>query len=316
MPLPSQFISVDWGTSNFRLRVVQTDSLQILFENKDGYGVQDLHQHFLVQNSLDQLSFFQAYLQQKIQQIPAHFQPLPIVLTGMASSSIGLEELPYSGFPFDYTGDELICKTFSMPLGSRAILISGVSNTISMMRGEETQALGLAAHLRADLRATLILPGTHSKHLQFHNGQYTSVRTFMTGELFQVLSQRSILQQSVEKTAWNSESKASFLQGLGLGFQTGCTPNLFLIRAKDILEGANKGANFYLLSGLLIGEEISHLPTEPGQLFLAAAEPMYHLYKLALSTLLPHHQATFFDENQLTQALLAGQRKILERHAS
>ena len=47
-------------------------------------------------------------------------------------------------------------------------------------------------------RSLLILPGTQSKHIQIENQSVIDFRTFMTGELFEVLGRHSILRASVD----------------------------------------------------------------------------------------------------------------------
>lgn len=316
MSLPVHFISIDWGTSNFRLRVVQTDTLQVLLEYCTDQGVKTLHHQFSIQNRLRQSAFFKTFLQQQIQDIPLAYQDAPVVVSGMASSSLGIKQLPYSSFPFDHSAQQLHAETFSLPNGKYGILTAGVKGESGMMRGEEIQALGLSPLLPHDGMGTLLLPGTHSKHLQFNNGEFLSLQTFMTGERFNLLCTASILQQSVQKGQWQAGTESAFLEGVKLGYQGLCTPNLFGVRARDLLGQVSKTDNYYVLSGLLIGEELSHLPGRTGHICLAASNPLFDLYKIALLFALSDRPLMFFDETQLNTAFLEGQRKMLEIYAN
>ena len=60
-----------------------------------------------------------------------------------------------------------------------------------VMRGEETQILGLLG--AADADRLFVMPGTHSKWVRVTNGVIISFATYMTGELFAVLRGHSIL---------------------------------------------------------------------------------------------------------------------------
>ena len=117
----------------------------------------------------------------------------------MASSSIGLYELDYADLPFNVNGDNLIVKRLILKNKSELLLISGVKNNDGMMRGEETQAIGFEDYLKPFNESILILPGTHSKHLEYKNGNFIDLKSFMTGELFEILSLKSILSNSVTK---------------------------------------------------------------------------------------------------------------------
>src|SRR3546814_14199624 len=84
----------------------------------------------------------------------------------MASSSLGIEELPYATLPFSLSGNGAVTRKFeaSADFPHEILLISGLRSEQDVMRGEETQLLGLAAQgmLPAD-NAICLFPGTHSK---------------------------------------------------------------------------------------------------------------------------------------------------------
>src|SRR5206468_10724151 len=71
---------------------------------------------------------------------------LPLVISGMASSSVGWRDLPYAKTPFPLDGSGVWSQelNWSKPewLGP-TYLISGVATAYDMMRGEETEIIGL-----------------------------------------------------------------------------------------------------------------------------------------------------------------------------
>lgn len=96
-------------------------------------------------------------------------------------------------------------------MGAKATIIPGVSssNTLGskdVMRGEEVQLFGLAKMID-QTNATALFPGTHSKHIKFSNNQLHKFSTYMTGELFSILSTQSILGRDLPK---QSQSELAF----------------------------------------------------------------------------------------------------------
>lgn len=69
------------------------------------------------------------------------------------------------------------------------------------MRGEETQLIGCIQDDDQTISDRMfILPGTHSKHILVRNQQITAFKTYMTGEISDLLSNKSILKNSL--AAW------------------------------------------------------------------------------------------------------------------
>jgi 2-dehydro-3-deoxygalactonokinase len=104
MNLPEFFISCDWGTTNFRLRVVNTDSLRVIAEHTTVLGIRELNERFLKSAESDRLPFFAAYLKTQLLALPAAHRTHPIVVSGMASANIGMQDLPYGELPIDAEG--------------------------------------------------------------------------------------------------------------------------------------------------------------------------------------------------------------------
>jgi 2-dehydro-3-deoxygalactonokinase len=108
-----------------------------------------------------------------------------------------------------------------------------------VMRGEETQIAGALA-LRPDLAAgaRLVLPGTHSKWARVADGRIETFVTFMTGELFALLRDDSILGRAAEPAA-GAGGEAAFQRGVNAArAPEGVAPLLFSTRAL-LLTGAS-----------------------------------------------------------------------------
>ncbi|MDO6810734.1 2-dehydro-3-deoxygalactonokinase [Zobellia galactanivorans] len=316
MKIPNTFISCDWGTSNFRLRLINTETLDVLSEHTTDMGIKKCFLQFKSQSELGQDQFFAAYLKEqlKILNIPEDDDSL-IVASGMLSSSIGMKELNYATIPFSFDGMDLRSELIAFDSMPDVLLVSGVCSEADVMRGEEIQAVGLAEELTVHKSGTLLLPGTHSKHIRFEKGNFKGFTTFMTGELFEIISKHSILSASLEPAQWSPAYQHSFLSGVEKGLANQCMPSLFSIRANTLLNDSPGHDNYFYLSGLLIGAEITNLQRRDETVFLAASGIYNTLYKLALASFLPTEKIICFEERILEKALLKGQKKILETYA-
>lgn len=316
MGLPEKFISCDWGTSNFRLRLVQTDSLAVLSEHSTDMGIKKRYLAFKAQDDRSQEQFFTDYLVQQLGNLElGEEKNLVVIASGMLSSSIGMRELPYSPLPLAFKGNDLISKHIKLDNSLDVILVSGAKTNVDVMRGEETQAIGMSGHLPQRGKGLLILPGTHSKHLFFEDESFHSFITFMTGELFEVIGQHSVLAASLEAVKWDASHKNVFLDGLQKGIDNKQMASFFSIRANTLLHNIPASQNYYFLSGLLIGGELAYLKERDETVYLAATGITNSLYQLALEAVLPVERIRIFNTEVLEKALLLGQRKILATYA-
>jgi len=285
------FLSCDWGTSSFRLKLVNWKAKRILAVVENSQGIKKAFLAWEGSESEDRIVFYQNTLKEAITQLVAQtdieIKYLPIILSGMASSSIGIQELPYANLPILLDVKNLVINHIASTedFTHDIYLASGLQKEGDVMRGEEMQAIGWAQNNDLlTLKCTLIFPGTHSKHLYLVDGKLVDFKTYMTGELFELFSKHSILKNSIaSKTKWSSEAKKTFANGV-LDSQKGNLSNLlFTIRAKDLQGSINKVEANYYLSGLLIGNELKKLKTN--QLILLGDSKFESLYKLALETL-------------------------------
>jgi len=295
---------------------VETNTLNVLIEHKTNQGIKVLYNEFLNQKALNKEAFFADYLTIQIQNLPVEHQQHLLVISGMASANIGLHEMDYADMPIKKGGKSLHWKHLSLPNGLQVLLISGVKSHTGMMRGEEIQAVGLAELLTPYRTGVLLLPGTHSKHLYYKNSAFVDLKNYMTGELFELLAKKSILANSIIESKWSDEVELSYQAGIRLGLEGKVSESLFTIRVNDVLFDAKKENNYYFLSGLLIGDELSALKKYRGNVFLAASEAILTLYYKALTLVVKPEQIVLFDSKTNDNALLVGQKKILVQYVS
>ncbi len=176
----------------------------------------------------------------------------PTLVCGMAGARQGWVEVPYCPCP---AGIADIAARLVRPDPARPVAIApGVAFSpggvlTDVMRGEETQALGLAAD------GLVVAPGTHSKWITLDAGRILAVQTCMTGELFAALRKATMLGVGMGAPGRDADA---FRRGVGRGLEDrNLAAALFSVRVESLagrLESA--GAADYL-SGLLIGAEIA-----------------------------------------------------------
>ena len=129
-----------------------------------------------------------------------------------------------------------------------------------VMRGEETQLIGAVA---GDASPTLVvLPGTHSKWAIVRDGTIETFATYMTGEVYALLREHSILGRMEERGPARPFAAAAFARGVRSGLADGGSAGTLLHRlfgARTLALRADlapKETGDYL-SGLLIGSEVA-----------------------------------------------------------
>lgn len=215
-----------------------------------------------------------------------------LIISGMASSTIGWKELPYAKVPQHLDGRGVIIERLDWQgpewLGP-TYLVSGIATECDVMRGEETEIIGLYADPVVSAfgeGSLMVLPGTHSKHALIQNGAIIDFKTFMTGELYDVLGRHSLLRASVDLDRFPDEKDGAFVEGVDWGAKNGLAAALFRVRTRAVLNGAPRADNTGFLSGVLIGAELSHvLQFENRPILLASGRAVSHLYAAAMKAL-------------------------------
>jgi 2-dehydro-3-deoxygalactonokinase len=286
-----RWLSCDWGTTNFRLRLLAGPAATVLAEVQTSGGVRQVAG---TATGCAREAAFADYLAERLAELrrQAAFDPalVPLAISGMASSALGWRELPYAATPQPLDGSGLTLAAVG-GLG-RTWLISGVRHGDDVMRGEETELLGLLSQPAWQRWATdsvVLLPGTHSKHVRVQQGRLVGFRTYMTGELFEAISRHTILSHAVSERhelAPGSAELEAFTAAVH-DAADGLTHALFTLRTNRLFDRCTPSANRARLSGLLIGAELHDLarlhPTAP--LLLAAGAHQAPGYQAAAAAL-------------------------------
>ena len=210
--------------------------------------------------------------------------PLPLLLCGMAGSTLGWREAPY--LPCPATPASIRNHLLRFKAGKHDVAIApglACTNPLGVpdvMRGEETRILGAMTSIPSlsSGRQVICLPGAHSKWVLLKDGCIEHFQTAMTGELFATLRRHSILGQGTE--GLEPDDGPAFTAGLirGLSEQGATLPHLlFEARSRQLREGLGPVWALSFLSGLLIGQDcagtLSRYRPAPGQPVIVIAPP-------------------------------------------
>lgn len=239
------WIAVDWGTS--RLRVwLMGDDFSILDKRTSGCGM----------GGLSRTQFEPALLELIGDALPEG-RKTPVLCCGMAGSRQGWAEAPYFEAPCKPPSMQEAMPVVAVDQRIRVFIVPGVKqmSPADVMRGEETQIAGfLAGNPKFD--GVLCLPGTHSKWVRISAEEIVSFQTFMTGEMFSVLSRNSVLRHSVGQVGWDDTAFVSAVDD-AMARPASIASQLFGLRADSLLNGLSPDTARARLSGFLIGLELA-----------------------------------------------------------
>lgn len=315
----------DWGTTSFRLRLVDRDTYIVQAELLSSTGVASTFREWKEQSEISRFDFYSSRLQSSIlelaQKNDIQTDNIPIIVSGMASSSLGMEEIPYAVLPFNIDGSQASVRIFEKYNGPDAplIIVSGVKSNEDVMRGEEAQLIGLIqlnqVKLKDDEEYVFIFPGTHSKHISVKAGVVPDFKTFMTGELFNIVSEHSILKDSVildnSINLTDPAAKEAFIYGVESSSESSILHTLFTVRTAQLFGKFDKKYNSFYLSGLLIGDELRQLKSALNQtLVICSGKHLYEHYKIASDTLNLSPNTVFIPAELIDKATIAGQIQL------
>lgn len=270
-PISPAWIAVDWGTSNLRAWAMGADG-QILAQAASDEGM----------GKLTREGYEAALLRLIAPWLATH---PPVVACGMVGSRQGWCEAPYRTVPCTPLDRAALAMAPTTDPRLRVGIAPGLKQTqpADVMRGEETQIAG-ALRLMPNYDGVLCLPGTHSKWVHISAGEVVSFQTYMTGEMFALLSEASVLRHGMQGGGWDEAAfDAAVSDALSRPERLGA--RLFSLRAEGLIAGLAPAAARARLSGLLIGTELAAAkPYWLGQrVTLIGAEKLSAAYARALA---------------------------------
>ncbi len=261
------FIAIDWGTTNRRCYRIEDG--RVTDTERDELGV---------------LAVPLNGFQNEIAQLRRRHGELPVLGVGMIGSKRGWQETPYVGVPASLLD---LARAVVWVEPRMTALTPGVSLLTSdgadVMRGEEVQFLGAVAAGLAPAGSRLCQPGTHCKWASMEGDRLVNFTTAMTGELYNLLRQHSLL---AEVLVGAVACDSAFNAGVEEGARKTLLTSLFAARAAWLLNTrpAADGASY--VSGLLIGSDVhSQLEVGSDEIYVLGELGLGKLYVKAIQVL-------------------------------
>ncbi|MDR3258613.1 MAG: 2-dehydro-3-deoxygalactonokinase [Fusobacteriaceae bacterium] len=257
-----KIITIDAGTSNVRIRLV--DGENITFEKKSSNGVKigkekfkeklyESLKEFVKENNID-INYIEY-----------------ILASGMITSPLGLQEIPHIYVPVSLNkiSQNLVkSKLYEFDI----YLIPGVKvekeyfkdnniKSIDVIRGEEVEVFGILKEIEitTDEPILIILPGSHNKFIEIKNKEIIDLTTTMSGEILELMTKYSILKVSVDEN-YAEELDNKFLKlGNDIGVKYGIGQGSFMLRGLDLNEKFSLNEKQNYLLGLILSEDIKVL---------------------------------------------------------
>jgi len=240
-----EWIALDWGTTHFRSWAMGAGG-KVLDQVKSDQGM----------GNLTPEQFEPIFLSHVEPWLAGRTHPLSAFACGMVGAKQGWIEAAYIATPCTPPRNEQLVKAPISDPRVQVFIVPGLSQfkPADVMRGEETQIAGFLASM-PNFDGVACLPGTHSKWVTISKGVVKHFTTFMTGEMFGLLSKKSVLRHSVTGRGWDN---AAFIGGVKLSMDTPelTAQELFSIRPQSMLHGLPANEARARLSGLLIGAEL------------------------------------------------------------
>lgn len=263
--MQAQLIALDWGTTSLRAYKLAADGV-VLEQRALSFGIMQLPKTPRVIHGRECADGFELAFDQACGDWLDAQPDLPVIACGMVGSAQGWREAAYCETPAHVANLGNSLQTVVSRRGTVVHIVPGViqrSRLPNVMRGEETQVLGVLQQLPAEAGADLLigLPGSHSKWVEVVDGRITHFDTFMTGEVFAVLSEHSILGRTQQPSA--AFEVQAFDRGVQVALsadgELGVLSTLFSARTLGLTGELSPTLQADYLSGLMIGHELAAL---------------------------------------------------------
>lgn len=258
-------VTIDSGTTNTRVRIWQNNL--VIAEACEAVGVRDT----AVTGSVDTLTkAVKNALNKVLNQTGMSLnESVTIIASGMITSNVGLCEIPHLKTPVSLAdlAKGMVKKVLPEITPYPIWFIPGTKNNIEnvdvsnceemdIMRGEETETIGAMSYFNINKPTLVILPGSHSKFVKINEKQQiVSCTTTMAGELLDVMTQKTILSNSLNHQFASEIDEEYLIKGAESCKKVGLARSCFLVRILDLFSRSteNQLAN-YLLGAVLYSD--------------------------------------------------------------
>ncbi|WP_096084619.1 2-dehydro-3-deoxygalactonokinase [Agaribacterium haliotis] len=288
---------VDWGTTNFRAFQLDSDA-NVLGVIERPLGLLQVEQ-----------GAFAHALENVLSDFLPDYQSIPVFMAGMVGSAKGWVNVAYVPTAASLADLARGACEFILPWGAKATIVPGVSCEVQsavfdVMRGEEIQIFGLA-NLVGKSEFNAMFPGTHNKHVHVVDNKIQSFASYLSGEMFAVVSENMLLGKDLHLDELGKHNGA-FLRGVDDGFASSALSNtLFRTWTQRLFNHLDELNAADYLSGVLIGNELKQAVA--AHYYLVGGASLCNRYELACSHLGIH--STTISGND---CFLAGMAQLIQ----
>lgn len=257
----SNYIGIDGGTTNTRLALITDGSVVDILRLSSNVTL-GLESHEALVKAIED------GVNQLLRQHPVTVTC--ILVSGMLTCEFGLYPVPHILAP---AGIEELSKHLQKTTIANipAYFIPGVKQVADslencdMMRGEETELVGLIHHLPSKWQqdSVIVLPGSHSKIIHTDEfGRISHFTTTLTGEMAAALSQNTILKDAVVFNSSRIQGEY-LLNGYKYAKEKGLNAALFKVRILKNVFKADDAQIYSFFLGIILQSEadlLLHIP--------------------------------------------------------
>ncbi|MBQ0010970.1 MAG: 2-dehydro-3-deoxygalactonokinase [Ruminococcus sp.] len=277
------FLCLDGGTTNTRLRLMRGDT------------VVDTEKMSIGSSSHDKEPL-KAAIREGIAAMLARNGLMEgdvaaVLSSGMITSEFGLYELPHLHAPAGLAEFHRGMVRVELPeiTGIPFVFIPGFRNapdSFMMMRGEESECLGLCALCDLHDRTAVILPGSHNKVILFDGEKITACYSMMSGELIAAAAEHTILRHCFERPFPKTFDEEALIRGAEVSRDDGLTAALLPVRSMSLTGRYSPEYLFSFLVGAILYSDVTAIRKYAGDLplVIGGASPL----KEELSALAGH----------------------------
>lgn len=221
-----------------------------------------------------------------------------IVASGMITSNMGLCEIPHVVAPAGKDDLAFAMQKRSIPAicDNPLFFIPGIKNTadkdefdcavFDMMRGEETETLGILSQLNCAEEAIVILPGSHTKLVRVgKNQQIAGCTTTIAGELAWAIAKSTIIADSLPKDMNIAVDSDITKKGAEFSRRFGLSRACFAVRTMHLFSKTEQAERLSFLLGAVLYEDIialKEVDTLKGNLLIGGRRLFRDLFAILL----------------------------------
>ncbi|MGI6586224.1 MAG: 2-dehydro-3-deoxygalactonokinase [Lutisporaceae bacterium] len=250
--------TIDTGTSNTRVKLWNKG--KIVSKSFAGVGVRDTA---ITGSKAKLYQGVREAIKTALEKIDMRASEVDLFLaSGMITSNVGLYEVPHVCAPagIDELAKGMVSAQIDEVIDKPTWFVPGIKNQLKdinintceemdIMRGEETETIGIIENLKIEGPAVVVLPGSHSKFVSINeSGQITGCLTTLAGELLSVITNNTILANALNNSFVEEINEEIIIAGADYSKKVGLNRTLFTTRILDQFTtySVNDKANFLL----------------------------------------------------------------------